>query len=276
MTVTSFASNAPSVSVADRALRASAALWFLAALIGQWAFAFYVASFYGGAAVARRFERWNDVLVGGYVPGGVIGNVALGAHLLLAAVITVGGPLQLVPLLRARAPRLHRYNGRLYVGTAVIVTLSGLYAVWTRGTAGGAWMRIGISVNGALILVGAALTARSAVARKIAQHRRWALRTFLLVSGVWFFRVGLMLWILMLGGPVGIGDDFDGPFVRAWAFGCYLLPVGVLQMVLRAEARPGTTGKALVAAVVALLALATAIGIVGALLGMWLPHVTRT
>ncbi|MBX3155678.1 MAG: DUF2306 domain-containing protein [Deltaproteobacteria bacterium] len=265
-------SNAPSASAAAKALRAAGALWFAAAVIGQWAFAVYVASFYGGAAISRRFERWNEVLVGGYVPGGVIGNVALGAHLLLALVITIGGPLQLVPQLRVRAPGAHRWNGRVYVATALLITLSGLYAVWTRGTAGGASMRVGISLNGVLILVCASLAWRRARAGAIASHRRWALRTFMLVSGVWFFRIGLMLWILVHGGPVGVGDDFDGPFVRAWAFGCYLFPLLLLQGFLWAEARPVARDKYLVAALLACVALATAVGIAGALLGMWLPR----
>ncbi len=35
---------------------------------------------------------------------------------------------------------------------------------------------------------------RYALARNIDAHKRWAVRTFIVVSGVWFFRVGLMLW----------------------------------------------------------------------------------
>jgi hypothetical protein len=267
MTATALLRNARTPS---NALRAAAALWIMTAVLGQLAFAAYIASFYGGAALGQRFERWNEVLVGGYVPGGVIGNVALGVHLLLALVITIGGPLQLVPQLRAIGA--HRWNGRVYVATALLVTLSGLYAVWTRGTAGSSWMRVGISLNGVLILVSAALAWRYARARAIADHRRWALRTFLLVSGVWFFRIGLMLWILVHGGPVGVGSDFDGPFVRTWAFGCYLLPVLLLQGFLWAEGRPVARDKYVIAALLAGLALATGGGIVSAIVGMWLPR----
>jgi hypothetical protein len=271
MIATASARNPPSATLASKALRASGALWIATALAGQWAFAAYIASFYGGAALARRFDRWNDVLVGGYVRGGAFGNVVLGAHLLLAFIITVGGTLQVLPWLRARAPAFHRYNGRLYVATAFAVTLAGLYAVWTRGTAGGVLLRVGISGNGAFILVAAALALRYARARAIARHRRWALRAYLLVSGVWFFRVGLMFWILVHRGPVGVGDHFDGPFVRAWAFGCYLVPLLVLDLFLRAEARGGAPEKYAMAALLASLAIATGVGGAGAFFGMWLP-----
>ncbi|OYW28460.1 MAG: hypothetical protein B7Z44_08345 [Caulobacter sp. 12-67-6] len=251
-------------ALAGKALGVSARLWIFTALAGQLAFALYVASFYGGAAVQGRFEAWNDVLVGGYVRGAMIGNIVLAAHLLLAVVITLGGPFQLWPWIRRRAPWLHRWNGRFYMLTAVVITLSGLYAVWTRGTAGGTMMRVGISLNGVLILV--------TVGRRFAVHRRWALRLFLLVSGVWFFRIGLMLWILVHKAPVGIGDDFDGPFVRFLAFGCYLVPLAVLELYFRAEAHRGSVGKSLMATLLTVLALCTAVGIFGAFMGMWLPR----
>ena len=261
-------------SKADKALRAAAAFWFITAVVGQWLFVAYVASFYGGAALGGRFERWNEVLVGGYVRGGTVGNVVLAAHLLLAVVITVGGPLQLIPWIRARVLPFHRWNGRLYILIAFTISLAGLYMVWTRGTAGGPSLRIGISLNGVLILICAALTWRHAMARRIDIHRHWALRTFLLVSGVWFFRVGLMFWILANRGPVGIGDDFNGPFVRFWSFGCYLLPLAVLELYLRARDRAGPSGKLAMAGALLLLTLATAIGILGAAMGMWLPRMS--
>ena len=75
--------------------------------------------------------------------------------------------------------------------------------VWTRGTAGGDAMRVGISINGVLILIAAVMAWRHAAARRIDRHRRWAMATFLLVSGVWFFRVGLLAWIMINQGPVG-------------------------------------------------------------------------
>ena len=53
----------------ERALRASAVLWFAVATLGQFAFVLYIAGFYGRAAAEGDFARWNQVLVGGYVAG---------------------------------------------------------------------------------------------------------------------------------------------------------------------------------------------------------------
>nr|WP_314529324.1 DUF2306 domain-containing protein [uncultured Brevundimonas sp.] len=257
---------------AARALKGAGLFWFSTAVAGQALFVVYIVGFYGAAGVAGQPERWNDVLVGGYVAGGLIGNLILAAHLAMAAIITVGGPLQLMPRLRSRALPLHRWMGRAYIVTAILISLTGLYMVWTRGTAGGDAMRVGISLNGVLILITAVMAWRHAAARRIDRHRRWAMATFLLVSGVWFFRVGLLAWIMINQGPVGVGDDFDGPFVRFWAYGCYLVPLAVLSLYLRAQDGASRLGKTLAAALVTVLTLIMALGIVGAAMGMWLPH----
>jgi asparagine N-glycosylation enzyme membrane subunit Stt3 len=136
-------------------------------------------------------------------------------------------------------------------------------------------MRVGISINGLLILIAAVTAWRLARARRVAAHRRWALRSFILISGVWFFRVGMMCWILLNQGPVGIGGKgFDGPFVRFWAFGCYLVPLALLELYLRAQDRGSVPGRYAMATVLAVLTLGTAIGIFGAAMGMWLPRLT--
>ncbi len=258
--------------VAGTALKAVARLWFLMAVVGQWAFVYYIVRFYGGTAVQGDFEAWNKILAGGYVAGEPVGNVILAAHLLLAAIITVGGSLQLVPQIRARALPFHRWNGRLYIVTAFAISIAGLYLVWTRGTVGGIALHVGISLNGVLILICAATAWRYALARDIVAHRRWALRTFVLVSGVWFFRVGFMLWIFLNQGPVGHTEDFQGPFDIFWAFACYLLPLAVLEIYLRTQDRAGALGRFAMAAGLLVLTAGMGVGIFMATMLMWLPR----
>jgi len=274
MTLHSPAASLPSApgDASAAALRASGVFWYLTVAVGQALFVAYVAAFYGGAAAAANFEKWNDVLVGGYVAGRHIGNIALAAHLLLAVVIITGGLLQLVPQIRVRALPLHRWNGRIYLGLAVITAVTGIYMVWTRGTAGELAMQAGITLNGVLILICAAMAWIKVRGRQIDAHRRWAMRSFVLISGVWFFRVGLMAWILGNQGPVGIGDDFDGPFVRFWAYGCYLVPLLVLEIYFQVQKRGGVFARFAMAVGLALLTLIQAFGIFGAVIGMWLPR----
>src|SRR5689334_7480241 len=102
-------------AMARTALAAAARIWFVVTASGQWVFAAYVAALYGGAVVRGDLGAWNQVLPHGYEAGNAVGNLALGAHLLFAAVLSFGGPLQLVPWIRSRFPTVHRWLGRIYV-----------------------------------------------------------------------------------------------------------------------------------------------------------------
>jgi hypothetical protein len=88
-------------------LNGAAALWLAAALVGQWAFFYYIAAFYGSSTLSGHFEAWrrNTLLIKGYVPGDTAGNLTFGAHALLAGLIAFGGALQLIPQIRAAARR---------------------------------------------------------------------------------------------------------------------------------------------------------------------------
>ena len=101
----------------------------------------------------------------------------------------------------------------------------------------------------------------------------WALRLFVAVSGVWFFRVGLMAWIVANRGPVGFDPKtFSGPFLSALAVAVYVAPVGVMELYLRAQRSRGDGANIAMAAAMAALALATLVGMVAAGAFMWLPH----
>ncbi|WP_198043920.1 DUF2306 domain-containing protein [Janthinobacterium sp. 1_2014MBL_MicDiv] len=255
------------------ALSASAVFWFLATVIGQLVFAAYIVALYGGHAARGHFQGWNTVMTHGHVPGDGIGNLATGVHLLLAAVIMLGGALQLVPQVRRRAPRLHRWNGRIYLAGAVLAAVSGLYMLWWRGAVGDMVQHLGISLNAVLVLLFAGLALKNAVRRDIAAHRRWALRLFLAVSGVWFFRVGLMFWLAVNGGPAGFDPaTFTGPALGILAFAQYLLPLAVLEAYLRCRDGGGPMLRLGMAAVLALLTVAMGAGIAVAAIGMWLPR----
>lgn len=261
-------------TIARTALNSAARLWFVVAVLGQWMMAFYVAAFYGGSALRGDIEAWSKVLPRGYVAGDTTGNAVVAMHLFLAVIVFVGGPLQIIPQVRARLPRFHRWNGRLYLLAAVATSLGGLYMLWIRGGAvGDVSQHIGISLNAVAIVLCAVMAWRYAVARDLVAHRRWALRLFLVVPGVWFFRIGLMLWLVLNQGPVGFDPkSFEGPFLTFLSFAQYLLPLAVLELYLRTKARAGARGQLAMAGSLFVLTLAMGVGIVAATMGMWLPR----
>jgi len=259
-------------SFADAALKAAARFWFIVAVAGQWMFAYYIAARYG-PALRGHFQGWNSGTVHRYVPGDPIGNIAMGVHLLLAVIVTVGGPLQLIPQLRRLAPSFHRWNGRLYIPAVFVTSIAALYMVWIRGTVGDLLQHLGVSLDALLIMTFAALALRYAIARDFATHRRWALRLFIVVSGVWVFRVGLMLWILINHGPAGFDPKtLIGPFISFWSFGNYLLPLAILEIYLRTNDGAAARGRFVMASALVVLTVAMGIGIFMTTVAMWLPH----
>jgi uncharacterized membrane protein len=263
----------PADALATLALTAAARCWFAVTVAGQLVFGAYIVALYGGAAVHGDFNGWNKVMTHGFVRADFAGNAVTGAHLLMAVLIMLGGALQLLPLLRARAPSLHRWNGRIYVVAAMVAALSGLYMMWFRGAVGDLVQHLGTSLNAVLIVACAGMTVWRARSRDFSAHRRWALRLFLCVSGVWFFRVGLMFWLAVHGGPAGFDvATFTGPFLSFLAFAQYLLPLGVLELYLLAHAGGGAVARGCTAALLAALTLAMAVGVAVAIMGMWLPR----
>lgn len=256
-----------------RTLKAMASLWFFVAIAGQWLFAYYVLVFYGPSAVSGNYAEWAQVLPKGIIAGDMVGNAALKSHLVLAFYIIVAGPLQLIPQIRARLPVFHRWNGRIYLPAVVIASIAGLWMVWTRKIDDDLMQNLGISLDAILIMVFAVLALRYALMRKFTIHRRWALRLFLVVNAVWFFRIGLMFWLLVNQGPVGIDfETFSGPFLTFLGFAQTLVPLALLELYFRAQTSDIDGTKLAMSALLLLVTLAMSAGIFAATMGLWLPH----
>ncbi len=259
---------------ASRMMTNAARSWFVVAALGQLIFAYYIAVLYGVSALRGDWAAWNSVMPRGLNTGDTVGNIAITVHLLFALILTLGGILQLVPQLRSRMPAFHRWNGRLYLLSGVAAALGGTYLIWVRGTVGDTSQHLATTLNAILIICFAVVAWRYARARDFVTHRRWALRLFLVMSGVWFFRVGLMLWLLIHQAPVGFdGKTFTGPFLTALAFGQTLLPLLILELYFYAQKRAGTRGRLAMTGLLAVLTLATAVGIAGATMMLWWPRI---
>ncbi len=267
MTSTTFSPQAttPLLSWTTRA-------WFVSALISQWLFAIYV-----GWTLVRPLLDGNAAsvdntrLITGHVAGDTAGNAMLLGHVLAAAIINGIGLLQLVPALRRRFPAWHRWAGRTFMVLALLAALSGFYMVWIRGSRLSDVSAAAITLNGVLIFLAVAMAWRRAMQRRFAEHRRWAIRAFLLVSGVWMLRLGLMAWVIINHGPNGNTPHLDGDFDSIWVFGCYLIPLAIAELYFRAQ----TSGRAMQFTAALMLLASTAftlLGTFGAFAFLWLPH----
>ena len=263
----------PARGLASKALRWSGMLWFIIAAVGQTAFIGFIVAFYGARTVTGDFSGWNDKpLIDGYIEGDDTGNLIFAAHVLLAAVVTLGGLMQLIPAIRRKLPGLHRWTGRTVLVIAGFMALSGIWLALVRGTYLSLISNVAILIDALLILVFAGFAWRNAIKRRFEPHRMWAMRTFMVVSGVWFLRVGLMGWVVLNRGPAGMTADMSGPIDSVMTFGSYLIPLAVLELYFAAQRSPGVILKVLAAAVVVAAAAFTALGVFGTVAFMWGPY----
>ncbi len=258
----------------NKMLEFTAAAWVIVAVVGQWIFAAYLALFYGGTALRGNLEAWGQGGPHGIIEGDPIGNVAMAIHVFVAIIIMGGGPLQLIPQIRTRVPKFHRVTGKVYLVTSVLVAMAGVYMIWTRGTVGGVILHVANTIDAALIAIFGLLAWRTAVARNFKTHRKWTLRLFMVVSAVWFYRIGLMFWLGVNKGPVGMDlETFTGPFLTFLAFAQYMLPLAILELYFYARESKNSVGKIAMSAGLILATFVTGLGIFIATVGMWLPKI---
>lgn len=261
-----------SSNLAARVLNGTVISWWLLALIGQWLFASYIAVRYGGPVLGGNYAAVNqgDHIMG-YQPGATTHNLMYFSHILPAILLSICGVLQLIPQIRQKLPVLHRWNGRVFMLLGISGALTGLYLTWISGSRLSTIGAIGITLNGLLIPLAIVMAWRYAVARNFTAHRRFAVHSFLLVNGVWSFRLYLYGWFVLNQGPNGNTRYLDGPADIFFSFACYVIPMLVAELVFWGQRQTSSGRKWWVAGVMTIGALLTLVGIVAVTMATWWP-----
>ncbi|WP_338518375.1 DUF2306 domain-containing protein [Alteromonas gracilis] len=257
---------------AKKALNITLKSWFVVALAGQWAFAIYILAIY-------TLTAFNDLAVTDFSPSPNLKHATghilfiFFAHVLPAVYLSMFGLLQLIPVLRSKYPRFHRINGRVFLLLGLTGALTGLYLQWSKGGQTNISASLGTSLNGILIICAVFFAWRFALQKRFDLHKRVAVHAFLLVNGVWTFRLYLMGWYMVNQGPNGNTPNIDGPMDIFLSFACYLLPMLIAEAVLLAQKQQSITRVWVSTAVLASGTLITLIGVIAAAMMMWSPRI---
>lgn len=145
--------------------RVSKSLWGLAAFLSL-----------GVALFSYRVLAPGMPAVGNDVLANLMLRPWLPIHAGFAATALLIGPFQFLPRLRLRAPKLHRNIGKLYVISCLASAPAGLVLAW--GSDAGSIAQWGFAT---LAVLWFTVTARAfwlATQGRIAEHRRWMIRSF--------------------------------------------------------------------------------------------------
>jgi uncharacterized membrane protein len=152
--------------------------------------------------------------------------------MIAGAVLTIGAPLQALPIVRRRWPGLHRRVGRVLVVLALATGLGGLVHIALHGTIGGWWMSLWFSVYGIAMIWTAVNTVYYAMARDLRRHSAWAVRLVVLAVASWIYRMHYAIWYGATGG-VASNEDFTGVFDQVQVVAFFVPYLLIAEIVLR-------------------------------------------
>ena len=192
----------------------------------------------------------------------LVNKIFMTIHLVGAIIIMLIGPLQFIPSLKkincccssysyvtgrhtyfcCQFIRFHKWNGILYLLSCIVAALAGiLFIVINKGTVGGPVMTAAFSIYGILLLTFSIVTWHNARKRKTYNydhtyvpmtHRDWAIRTFALGLGPWFYRVlYLVAFWSIKHNPFETNFRHPIDYTLAWSF--FLVPLLVAELLIR-------------------------------------------
>jgi hypothetical protein len=203
--------------------------WVSAILFGLYIFAFYI-----GAISDGELGQWNTHLPHLYDQHELLATIGIATHFATGAILLLLGPVQLIASVRRKVPRLHRWIGWLYAGTAFVTGLGGLVFIAREGTIGGMPMNVGFALYGVLVVSASVMAPWRARQRRFDEHRAWAIRLFALAIGSWLYRMDYGFWS-MVADKAGHTQDFRGPFDIVMSFFFYVPNLIVAEIFIRAQ-----------------------------------------
>ena len=90
-----------------------------------------------------------------------------------------------------------------------------------------------------------------------------------MANAQWFTRVGFFAWLIVSRKLFGIGGNLDDTFFRFLGFGCYLAPLAVLELYLRAKESADPRGRFAMAGGLLVLTLLMGVGIFAFTMFTW-------
>ena len=201
-------------------------LWVLALNTG-W-FVLYSA----GLGLNGLMSQAPDEVSRVFQKAGFLAHVGIALHMIAGAVLTLGAPLQGLPIVRRRWPGLHRRFGYVLFVLAVITGMGGLVYIALHGTVGGWWMSLWFALYGVAMIWAAVNTVYHAIAKDMRRHFAWAVRLIVLAVGSWIYRMHYAIWYGATGG-VASNEAFTGLFDRVQVVAFFVPYLVIAEIILR-------------------------------------------
>ncbi len=136
----------------------------------------------------------------------------------------LSGPFQFWTGLRRRSMYIHRWTGRVYVGSVVVSVAAASYILTLPERSFG--FRIGIAGLALSWIATTGLAYIAVLKRQMVQHKEWMIRSYVVTFGFVFFR---LIFEPMLALDIATRQEIAG----AVSWMCWALPLLVTELVLQ-------------------------------------------
>lgn len=167
-----------------------------------------------------------------FLDDGIFANAGIALHMIAGAVLTLGAPLQALPIVRRRWARLHRWFGYVLFVLAVATGLGGFVYITLNGTIGGWWMSLWFAIYGVAMIWAAVNTVRYARIKDLRRHFAWAVRLVILAVGSWIYRMHYAIWYSTTDG-IASNEAFTGVFDQIQVVAFFVPYLLIAEIVLR-------------------------------------------
>lgn len=181
-----------------------------------------------------RLAGMGEALSSGVLPEDA-GDAAYVQHPFIAALHLVPGvtfmllgPIQFMPGVRRRWPVVHRWSGRVFVFSGVLVAVTAMVVSAVFPPVGGLFKSSAVHLFSIAQIVTLGVALRAALRRNIPRHRAWMIRAFAIGLGVATMRLYFIPVFLLFGVP----DDFNIGLGMWVGFG---VNVAVAELILLRE-----------------------------------------
>jgi len=184
-------------------------------------FIYYILDSY----IANPFGHWSvlDNLCCDYIK-----KIPIYIHCIGGVSLMILGPLQILNMYYPI--KIHKYLGYMYIASCLMACIGGWSFIGFNSTVGGFWMSFPFAIYGLLISAYPLTTWYYIRKNDVINHRRWALRTFLLGNGSLLYRTfyEVMCDIMIQCGIITFNEPID--YVFNWLF--FLVPMILSEIYL--------------------------------------------
>lgn len=130
-------------------------------------------------------------------------------HLVPGVAFTLLGPIQFMPGIRRRWPVVHRWSGRVFIVSGVLVAVTAMVVSAVFPPVGGLFKSSAVYLFSIAQLVTLGVALRAVLRCDIPRHRAWMIRAFAIGLGVATMRLYFIPVLLLFGVPgdfsIGLG-----------------------------------------------------------------------